>query len=267
MRGRAAITMTCALLLLVLGTGCNGPNSKYEDFGKRVNTRGFGHKFAQPEDQDELVLGPGDVVTVQIANLPELDSTQPLTIEGHVHAPFVGPVKAGGLTATQIRDKLVVLLTPYVRDISLQVIPVSIRSKRIYVWTTGRFGELVGRAIGLQGDMTLMDLMTMIGGSSLLDDCHIRVVRADPRHPEVLDINFREMVLEGFSAGNIQMKPDDIVYLPPTFFAKVSQALNTLTMPIRVVSRSLRDASTAILFVEDGIVPRGRNGAQTGGGF
>lgn len=259
--------MACLLVLLVAGTACNGPNSKYEDFGDRVNTRGFGHKFAQPVDQDELVLGPGDTVTIQIANLPELDSTQPLSIEGNVQAPFVGLVKAAGLTPTQVRDKLVVLLTPYVRDVSLQVIPIAITSKRIYVWTTGRFGELTGRAVGLQGDMTLMDLMTMVGGNSMLDDCHIKVIRADPRHPEVLDINFREMVLEGYSAGNIQMRPDDIVYLPPTFFAKIAQTLNTLTLPLRVVSRSLRDASTAILFVEDGVVPRGRRGASTGGGF
>jgi protein involved in polysaccharide export with SLBB domain len=262
----------CALVLLVaVAQGCsNGPNSSYEEIGDRVNTRGFGHKYAQPEGQEELVFGPGDNVDVQIANNPELATRQPVSIEGTIQAPFVGPVKVAGLTASQVRDKLTVLIAPYVRDPSIQVIAIGgFNSKNIYIYTTGTYGELLGRRFPLQGDLTLLDLITQMGGfrNPADDDNHVKVIRGDPRHPKVLNINVRDMIVNGYTAGNIQMMSDDIVWIPSTFWARVSQWINYFTYPVQTLYRATREGASMYYFIDDGGRSRGRYGDGYGGSF
>lgn len=242
------------LALLAASSACsNGPNSSYEEIGDRVNTRGFGHKYAQPEGQTDPVLGPGDDVDVQFASQTELNSRQPVAIEGTIQAPFVGPVKVAGLTAGQIRDKLTILITPYIKDVSIQVIAVGLQSKKIYIYTTGQYGELVGREMALRGDYTLIDLVTELGGFRFNeDDHHVKVIRGDPRHPKVLNINVRDMIINGYTAGNIQMQADDMVWLPPTFWAKLAQVINAVTYPIRTLSNATREVASTIFFIERG---------------
>ncbi|MCA9320582.1 MAG: polysaccharide biosynthesis/export family protein [Planctomycetes bacterium] len=242
----------------LMGAGCsNGPNSTYEEFGTRVNTSGFGHKYAQPEYEDELVLGPGDTISVQIANNPDLDSIQAVQIEGSIQVAYLGPVKVAGLTPSKVRDKLQLLLTPYIRDVSIVVTPVQIISKKIYVYTTDEKGGLRGRAFPLQGDLTLIDLITEVGGfNELSDDCHVKVVRGDPRHPTVWNINVRDMIENGYTAGNVPMRPDDIVFMQPTFFARIAQTLYKVTQPIRVLSQSVSDTAQSVFFLQNGTLPR-----------
>lgn len=255
-----------ACLLLVSLLGCNGPNSKYRELGERANTESFGHRFAQPDDEDDLTLGPGDIINIQVANLPEFQSQQPVRFDGRITGPLGIDVKVAGLTPQRVSDKLTILLNPYIRDVRVQVITVQVTSKNLYLYTTGRYGELVGRRMPLEGDMTLLDLMTMIGGvPQLADDAHVRIVRGDPRHPKKWDINVAEMILEGYTGGNIQMKPDDIVFLPPTFFARIAQAINVATLPVRVISRGIQDMASTYYFIESGGIPRRRgNYGSTG---
>ena len=264
MKSGSLIVLAAALLLV---SACsNGPNSSYEELGDRVNTKGFGHQYAQPEDQDELVLAPGDALDIQIANNPALSGAQVVRIEGVIFAPFVGDVKVAGLTATQIRDKLQILIDPFIRDVTVQVIPTTFNSKRIYIYATDELGGLQGRAYRLQGDMTLIDLISQLGGvATAADDCHIKIIRGDPRHPKSMNINVRDMILNGYTAANVHLKPDDIVYMPPTFFAKVAQFLNRITYPVRSVFQSLTQASSTAIFLQTGALPR-RGGTRGGGG-
>ncbi|MFT7620814.1 MAG: hypothetical protein ACI97A_004472, partial [Planctomycetota bacterium] len=172
-----------AFMLFV--TACsNGPNSKFEDYGIRANTKDFGHKYAQPLDSDELVMGPGDRINIQVANNPALSGTQAIRIEGAITMPFVGNVKVAGLAPTQIRDKLEILLSPYINEVAVQIIPVSISSKRIYICAKDLDNSILIQALPMQGDMTLIDLFATIGGiPTLADDCHVKVIRADPINP------------------------------------------------------------------------------------
>src|SRR5262245_42700721 len=67
--------------------------------------------------------------------------------------------------------------------------------------------------------------------SSLDDDAHIKVIRPDPRHPVVKVINIREMLVCGYSGGNVRIKPNDIVYVPPTFWGRVNQFTAAVAAP------------------------------------
>lgn len=261
MNGR---TIWPLILLTVLLSACsNGPNSNYEEFGDRANTRGFGHKYAQPENEDELVIGPADSINIQISNNPTLSGTQQVRIEGTITMPFVDQVKVAGLTPTQIRDKLEILLSPYIRNITIQVVPIDIQSKNIYVAARDLNDAINVFRIPVEGDMTLIDLISDLGGvPRLADDCHVRLIRGDPLHPKVLNINVRDMIQNGFTAANVLMRPDDIVYFPPDFFGKISIWVRKVMRPVREISASLNGIINTIDLIENG--PQNNN---FGGGF
>jgi len=256
MKRKLQLMMAAVMTLL---SACNGPNSDYNEFEDRVNTKGLGHKYAQPDYEDEFVLGPGDTLSIQIANNPTLDSQQPILAEGGIQAPFVGQVKVAGLTSSQIQNKLQILLSPYIRNVAVVVVPLAIVSKKIYVFSTDIQGSLRARSFPLPGDFTLIDLVSAVGGITFLSDgCHVKVIRGDPRHPKVLDVNLYDMIINGYTAANIRLRPDDMVFFEPTFFARIAQTLNQVTLPLRVISQSFRDAADTVLFLQTGTIPNNR---------
>jgi hypothetical protein len=90
--------------------------------------------------------------------------------------------------------------------------------------------------------------------STILDDDeHIKVIQPDPRHPTVYTINVREIFLEGKSGGNVQIRPDTIVYVPPTFWGHVNRYMAGISVPIESVfriSRSVTELDSSIRVIQ-----------------
>ncbi len=81
--------------------------------------------------------------------------------------------------------------------------------------------------------------MTPIGaarGLSLYAQANkITVTRASLDTPDVIMLNLRTLVYKGAAEQNIVLKEGDIVYVPPTPFAKVGYAMDQLLFPFRSV--------------------------------
>lgn len=249
------LAIITTLFALALGGCVNGPNSPYEAYGDRVNTEGFGHKYAQPEDEEALVMSPGDTISVQIARNPEISTVQQIRFEGVIQMAYVGDVKVAGLTPLQIRDKLTVLMSPFIRDVVIEVAPLEITSKNVYLFSTDQFDNILVEALPVTGDMTLVDLFARLGGMpDGADDEHVRLLRGDPRHPKVYNINFRDLAENGYTAANVRIRPDDMIWLPPTFFFRITQNVNKFTRPLQELQRPLISASQLRQFIENGQV-------------
>ena len=116
-----------------------------------------------------------------------------------------------GLTPEQVKHKLDIedrLLHEGLHDHGDAALIVS---KRFYVAAINPlYGGFIVRAMPYRGDLTLFEVWASIGSpsTSLDDDAHIKVIRADPRHPVVKVINIREMLMCGYSGGNIQIKSE-----------------------------------------------------------
>ena len=122
-------------------------------------------------------------------------------------------------------------------------------------------GGFLIRAVPFKGDTTLFEIWAAIGSpsTSLDDDAHVKVIRPDPRHPVVKVINIREMLVCGYSGGNIRIKPNDIVYVPPTFWGKVNQLTAAIVAPFTGLFTAVNTIRGATYF---GQVITGRAGPQ-----
>jgi polysaccharide export outer membrane protein len=229
-------TTLAGLLAALAMTGCATRPSTFAELGPEANTRGFGEMYP-PDSGGEFTFGIGDTVGLLVQNNPDLSGPFLIRMDGKITLNVIGDVLVAGLTPEQVRQKLEAKVAVYMRSPVITVTPTAIVSKRFYVAAMNPMrGGYIVRQVPYRGDMTLFEVWTRYMGTpstSLDDDQHVKVIRPDPRHPVVRVINIREMLECGYSGGNIQIKPNDIVYVPPTVWGRVAQATAAIAAPFQ----------------------------------
>ncbi len=232
---RSAIrALVASLVLIACGCASNGPASTFNELGPDANTKGFGDLYPPDNDEGRFSFGLGDEVILKTDGAPEFSGSFSVGIEGRITMEMIGDVMIAGLTTDQVKRKFENKLSTFLREPNVNVSIGRIVSKKFYAAAldTQGGGYLV-KAIPYTGDTTLFDVWVAMGSpSSLLqDECHVKVIRGDPRRPQVRTINVREMLVGGYTGGNIQIRPNDIVYVPPTFWGSLNRVLTGISVP------------------------------------
>ena len=228
------------LLLLLLGglAGCGS----FED--KRIrellNEKGFGSRatgdatrenYVGGLDMVQFLISPLALQAAGYERLVELTAPQPVNVDGTIFVPYVGPVHVLGKTEIELST----LVTAQLRLVGLAAAPeVQARivgPRKVFY----AFGEVLnkGRLI-VEADMTLMDAMCVVFPSNLANLGRIYLIRPDAEHPLVIDVNFREMVVNGDMRANILIRERDILYVPPTFLGMIARLLERLLQPVAI---------------------------------
>lgn len=231
--------------LLALLPGClslSEPPSTFEEVGRDANTRGLGSRFPVDPNRDEFTFGVGDQLLITMPGTSDFDAELIVGANGSVRIPFlkIGELPVGGLTEDEVERKIELLLASEFVDNDVVVSRGTVASKKIYVGAIDpNTGGLLFQTVDWTGNDHLFDVWVRIGSPSTVldDDTHIRVIRADPRQPQVLIVNIRELATQGYSGANILLRPDDIVFVPPTFLGEVNRFLSTISLPLQSLSR------------------------------
>jgi len=137
--------------------------------------------------------------------------------DGFVYLPMIGEVQLEGFTAKQADSLLSIKFRKYYKD---SYVRVQFLNKRAIVFK-GTKGEVVPL---INENTTLIELLAMTGGMpNDLRATNIRLIRGDLRNPNVYVIDLS--TIEGTRRVNLQIQPDDIVYVEPirkTFLESVS---------------------------------------------
>jgi polysaccharide biosynthesis/export protein len=230
-------SVACWIAALLLLSGCATERaSTFAELGPDANTKGFGEMFPPETSEGDFTFGIGDSAGILVTNNPDLSGTFIVRQDGKITMNVIGEVLIAGLTPEQVKRKLETKVAVYMKDPTITVSALAIVSKRYYVAAANPLtGSYIVRQVPYRGDQTLFEVWAAMGSpsSSLDDDAHIKVIRADPRHPVVKVINIREMLMCGYSGGNIQIKPNDIVYVPPTLWGRVAQFTAAIAAPFQ----------------------------------
>lgn len=186
-------------------------------------------------DERPYVIGAGDVLSVVIfaggTSQQSLDIT--VATDGTVNFPFLGKVKAEGLSLVDFTQAVTV---PLDRDyfVNPQVI-VNIKdykSKRVYV--TGAVQK--PGLYNLEKDSTVLAVIAMAGGVSNERGRYAHIIRGSIDKIQGKDItelltegksvqvDLQRLLDRGDTSENIHLAPGDVVYLPPTRFSDVTQS-------------------------------------------
>lgn len=255
------------MALAIALAGCsNGPNSTFTELGQDGNTMGFGRKFPSDPNENAFTFGVGDTVVIGVADEAELTGTHVVRQDGYITLPLVRDVKVGGLTTHQIEQKLERSLALFLRNPSVTISVGNVVSKKYFVGAVNpATGGVLFSSVPYVGDTVLFDVWVAMGSPSTIldDDAHVKVIRGDPRHPRVLVVNVKDIYEKGLTGGNVQIQPDDIVFVPPTLIGKFNQLVAGFSVPFQnlfTVTRSITelDFTVRVLQGDDASFGRGR---------
>lgn len=137
--------------------------------------------------------------------------------DGTVRLPLVDRVAVQGLSLIQADSVLKIRYSEYYKE---PFIKTAVTNNRVII-----LGAPGGQVISLANDnMNLLEVLALAGGpdgggggtgvarnGGRIDN--IRIIRGDLKNPQVQFINLN--TLEGMRRGNLQVEPNDIIYIQP----------------------------------------------------
>lgn len=235
---RRFASLTLVLWAVLAPAGLTGCSSLSPD--KRIlqllNKQGFGKRYVG-NAQEQNYVSVGDTITfVDVHNPEEVRGTERVDVDGTIQVPEVGSVWVAGLTREEVETHLDQKLSAYWNETAVKVSIVSGAAKIYYV-----VGEV--DAPGPKpyfGDTTLFDAVLQASPTEHTANLgRVRLIRADPLDPLVLTVDVSALWESGDSTYNVQIREYDIVYVPPTFFKQIADAVSAIIVPVTSVIGSI----------------------------
>jgi polysaccharide export outer membrane protein len=174
-------------------------------------------------------VGAPDVLDVTVLPDPVISREVTVRPDGMISMDLIGDVPADGRTVDEISADIERRISRYKRDASVTVSLEAAQSTEVIV-----FGEVRRpSAFPLQKETRVAEAIARMGGETLFGRTgRIRVVRSGGGETAVylVDLN---AIRRGDLSTNIQLVTGDIVYVPPTIFARIGYAMNALLLPFQ----------------------------------
>ena len=165
---------------------------------------------------EPYILGPGDVLEIEIAEVPGTLAKTFVMPDGMVYYNLAGGIHAEGLTQAEFAKRLTESLKRDYTNPLVNVSLVEVRSRRY--WILGRVFE--PGIFPLRQPTTLLEAVSNSGGlftsrmsgtTQELADLSNSIVIRDG---DILPVNFEKLIKEGDTSQNIYLRHNDLIYLP-----------------------------------------------------
>lgn len=181
-----------------------------------------GTREASAQTPADYVIGPQDVLTIQVFDQADLGGKYSVEADGTFTFPLIGRVKAGGLTLRTFEGELRSRLADgYFRNPQVSVAIEQYRSQRVFV-----IGEVrQPGAVSLTGGMTLIEALARAGSTTPAASGEVAIVRTSHEAPdgpllpdhqggtEVFRASVRELE-SGALSQNISLRNGDTIFVP-----------------------------------------------------
>jgi polysaccharide biosynthesis/export protein len=172
---------------------------------------------------EPYILGPGDVMEIEIAEVPGTLARTFVMPDGMVYYNLAGGVRAEGMVQSEFVKKLTEALKPDYTNPLVNVSLVEVRSRRY--WILGRVFK--PGIFPLRQPTTLLEAISESGGlytsrmsgtTQELADLSNSVVIRDG---DILPVNFDKLIRAGDTSQNIYLRNNDLIYLPSSTSSNV----------------------------------------------
>lgn len=170
------------------------------------------------ENNPEYKLQPTDVISITVHGQPDLTTKTRVTSDGFVTFPLLGKVEVRGLTVLELEQKLKAALEKdYLVNAQVLVFIEQYHMRQVSVMgevkNPGKY-DMPG-----EKDLTLIQSIAMAGGlTKHADATKTKVMRIEGGEKKTIVINVKDMTEKGEQDKDIILKPDDIVFVPESFF-------------------------------------------------
>ncbi|MEW6417400.1 MAG: polysaccharide biosynthesis/export family protein [Nitrospirota bacterium] len=166
-------------------------------------------------------IGDEDVLQISVWETPELTVQVPVRPDGMISVPLAGDVKAAGLTPKELKALLEKELSNYIKAPTVNVVVTAVNSFKVYIIgegtsRTGATGTISG-AITLRRNTTLLQLLSQLGSLQNADLNNSFIIR----NGQKLNVDFYKLVAKGDISEDIQLRPNDEIFLPDNFEKRI----------------------------------------------
>jgi polysaccharide biosynthesis/export protein len=180
---------------------------------------------SMPTEPEAYVLGPEDQIVVRVFHAEEF-SDKPIQIgnDGVITLPFLGAVKAAGLTVRQLERNIASDLSRYLKHPQITINITEYRSQPVSV--LGAFNSPGVQQV--KGSKTLLQMIAMAGGLRADAGNQATIVRQkqwgaipipsahsdDSGNVSVAVVNLKDLLSAKDSAIDITIRPNDTISVP-----------------------------------------------------
>lgn len=176
-------------------------------FGSELFTNSTTTDSSIPVSSDYLV-GPGDEIIVQLYGSEDTNETLTVSREGFIDVSQIGPVNVAGQTYTEVKNLLAAEVEEKLIGSRVFVTMGELRSVSIVA-----VGEVTNPGTYQVGGMSsVVDVLTASGG--ITDIGSYRKVMVMRNGSVVAKVNLYDLLLKGYSSGNVSLQSGDVVFVP-----------------------------------------------------
>ena len=163
------------------------------------------------KDDASYVIGPGDVLSIDVWKEKELSKQVTVRLDGKISLTLVNDVQAAGLTSTELRNQLTEKYKDFVEVPEVAVTVIESRSKRIYLLgKVARPGEYL-----MQKDMTVVQAVSLAGGlAEWADSSDVKLIRKIDGVEQTFLVDYDAIVSGKDLSQNVLLQPDDTIFVP-----------------------------------------------------
>ena len=165
-----------------------------------------------PEVPNRYVIGPDDILAINVWKEPEVSRTLPVRPDGNISLPLVGDLMASGLTPEQLQNEIRQDLITYLSNPEVTVLVQEAKSQKFNV-----VGEVTkpGSYV-LSGPMSVLDAIALAGGlRDFAKETKIYVLRIDTNGSRVrLPFNYKQVIRGSQLKADVQLQPRDTIVVP-----------------------------------------------------
>jgi polysaccharide biosynthesis/export protein len=174
--------------------------------------------FSEVSADQGYLIGDEDILQISVWGNPELNVQVPVRPDGMISFPLAGDVKASGVSPLELKSKLENELSKFVKTPTVSVMVTAINSFKVYVIGEGiTLGGTNSGVITLRRNTSLMQLLAQVGSLKNADLNSAYILRDEKK----LNNDFFKLIVKGDISQDIQLKPNDIIFIPDSFEKRI----------------------------------------------
>jgi len=166
---------------------------------------------------DTYKIGAEDVLDISVWENKQLATKVTVRPDGKISFPLLDDLKVEGLTAIEVKEMITEKLTHFMSKPQVTVTIESINSCKVYV-----MGAVSSPGVlNLKRKTNLLQLLAMVGGLALTETADLQkayILRKGHRLP----VDFVRLVENGDVTQNVDLLPDDVIYIPDNFDKRIT---------------------------------------------
>ena len=227
------------LCIAVLVVGCYNEKENQETLLKLAEIRSV---------PDEYLIGVQDILLIEFRLSPEMNRQVLVGPHGRISMPIIGEVEVVGKTVGEVSRELTSRYAAHYTTPDVYVSMFNYAHKRIYI-----FGEIIAQGeIPVMERVRLIDAIARAGGPTIhAQQDRIRITRSSYDKAITVTCDLQKLIDEGDMYQNPVLLAGDIVYVPPTPFAKLAYVAAEVGMPITPIFTGVEESSSTTYTIRD----------------